>query len=79
MIAKPIPDLITEKEAAKLLGLSTSWMQRKRWEGGGPCYVKFDHAVRYKPSDIEAWIESHANRRSTSDRSLPNQNGGGIK
>lgn len=58
--------LITEKEAATLLGLSPSWMQRKRWEGGGPPFVKFDHAVRYRLRDLEAWIEIHAGHRSTS-------------
>lgn len=59
--------LITEKEAARITGLSIAWFQRKRWEGGGPPYVKFDHAVRYKESDLETWINAHSGRRSTSD------------
>ena len=59
--------LLTEKEAARVTGLSPAWFQRKRWAGDGPPFVKFGHAVRYKESDLEAWIDAHAGRRSTSD------------
>ena len=62
-----VDHLITEKEASKITGLSVAWFQRKRWSGGGPPYVKFDHAVRYKESELAAWIDAHAGRRSTSD------------
>ena len=62
-----IERLLTEKDAAKLTGFSVYWFQRKRWEGGGPPYVKFARAVRYKESDLVAWIEQHAGHRSTSD------------
>lgn len=58
--------LLTEKEAARITGLSVYWFQRKRWEGGGPLYVKFDRAVRYRESDLQQWIDQHAGRRSTS-------------
>ena len=62
------PDrLISEQEVADILGLSKAWCQRKRWEGGGPPYIKFDRAVRYRKSELLAWIEARAGRRSTSD------------
>lgn len=57
--------LLTEKQAAELTGLSVFWFQRKRWEGGGPPFVKFARAVRYKESDLAAWINSYAGRTST--------------
>lgn len=59
--------LLTEKEAAKLTGLSVYWFQRKRWEGGGPPFVKFDRAVRYREADLVAYIDARAGNRSTSD------------
>ena len=62
------PDpLLREKEAAEILTLSVAWCQRKRWEGGGPPYIKFDRAVRYRKSELLAWIEARSGRRSTSD------------
>ena len=60
--------LLTEIEAAPVLGMSRAWLQRKRWEGGGPPYVKYDRAVRYRSSDLIAWIEAHAGQTSTSNQ-----------
>jgi predicted DNA-binding transcriptional regulator AlpA len=51
--------LLHEAQAAKMLGLSSAWLQRKRWEGAGPAYVKHGRAVRYELSAIEDWIASH--------------------
>ena len=58
--------LMKENEAAKYLGMSLSWMQRSRWDGSGPPFVKLNHAVRYRQSDLEAWIEARL-QRSTSE------------
>jgi predicted DNA-binding transcriptional regulator AlpA len=58
--------LLCEKQAAPILGLSVAWLQRKRWEGGGPPYIKYGRAVRYKKSELLAFIEAHS-RRHTSD------------
>jgi predicted DNA-binding transcriptional regulator AlpA len=62
--------LLTEKEASPLVGMSIAWLQRKRWEGGGPPYIKYDHAVRYREADLLAWVDDHANRTSTSEALL---------
>ncbi len=64
--------VLTEKDAAPILGMSVAWLQRKRWEGGGPPYVKFDRAVRYRESDLNAWIKSHL-CRNTSDQGEQNE------
>lgn len=67
-----IPDdpheLLTEYQAAKLLGCSVHKMRRDRWAGGGVQYVKLSDggAVRYRRSDLDARITSRI-RRSTSD------------
>ena len=51
--------LLHETHAAKLLAVSPAWLQRKRWEGDGPAYIRHGRAIRYEHAAIEAWIESH--------------------
>lgn len=58
--------LLNEKQAAPIVGMSRAWLQRKRWEGGGPPYIKYDRAVRYRMEDLLAWVDAHAGRNSTS-------------
>jgi len=60
-------NLVKEQDAATILGMSIAWLQRKRWEGGGPPYVKFDRAVRYRESDLNAWIAARI-CKNTSDQ-----------
>jgi predicted DNA-binding transcriptional regulator AlpA len=51
--------LLSEKEAAELLGFSPRALQNWRTRGGGPRYVKISNrAVRYRPQDLSAWISS---------------------
>ncbi len=58
--------LLTETEAAALLGLKVATLRRWRWAGKGPRFLKLCGAVRYDPVDLEAFI-SEARRTSTSD------------
>jgi len=48
--------LLNQSEAARLLRLSERTLERLRLIGGGPVYVKAGRSVRYRQSDIEAWI-----------------------
>jgi predicted DNA-binding transcriptional regulator AlpA len=48
--------LLTEKEVAALLGVSASWLQKRRVNLLPPAYVKIGAMVRYEPSAIEAFI-----------------------
>ncbi len=57
--------------AARYLGgeekpLSVRTLQRQRSDGTGPAYIKVGRLVRYRKSDLDAWIEAQR-RRSTSD------------
>ena len=61
-----IDRLLSEKKAAEIIGLSEAWFQRKRWQGGGIPYVKIGRAVRYRESDLTAFIDAHAGIQSTS-------------
>jgi len=59
--------LITEAEAAALLGVSPRTMERWRLRrSDGPLFYKMGRAVRYSLSDLKAFRES-SRRRSTSD------------
>lgn len=58
--------LLNQAEVAEFLGLSKAWLERARWAGDGPRYIKFGRAVRYKISDLEKYL-SDRERLSTSD------------
>ena len=51
-----LDQLYNEKETAKLLSLSVKTLQRYRYTGGGPIYIKLGKSVRYKESDIEKYV-----------------------
>lgn len=57
--------LLTPKQAAKLLNLSTSWLAKRRGDGDGPPYVKFRGAIRYRLADLQLWMKARL-RVSTS-------------
>lgn len=51
-------------EAAHYLGLQKTTLEAWRCRGGGPRYVKLGRAVRYRLSDLDAWLDSRV-REST--------------
>jgi predicted DNA-binding transcriptional regulator AlpA len=53
-------------DAAKLLGLSASTLEKYRIDGSGPKFVRLGRAIRYRPSDLNAFLEDNV-RISTSD------------
>lgn len=53
-------------EAAALLRISESTLNKWRLSGFGPRYRRFGRAVRYAEADILAWAETRA-RMSTSE------------
>ncbi len=51
--------LLTTKQAAQILGVSIAFLERDRWEGARVPFVKIgSRAVRYRHSDLLAYIES---------------------
>ena len=59
--------ILRTPETARYVGLSESWLEKQRMEGGGPPYIKLSsRAVGYRLDDLDRWLES---RRvaSTSD------------
>ena len=58
--------LVNEREAARRLSLRVATLRRWRWAGKPPHFVKIGGAVRYDPSDLDAFIKA-GRRTSTSD------------
>jgi len=62
----PLPHLLREAEAARRLGTSVRTLQKWRWNGRGPRFIRLSRAVRYAPADLEAFVAA-GRRTSTSD------------
>jgi excisionase family DNA binding protein len=45
--------LLSQREAARLLGLSTRTLERWRVSGLGPRFIKLGNSVRYRLEEIE--------------------------
>jgi excisionase family DNA binding protein len=60
-------DILTTTEAASYCRLGKPTLERFRISGDGPCYCKLGGAVRYRRTDLDAWLESRLTR-STSDQ-----------
>ena len=60
------PDIFNTPEAATFLRLSKPTLERLRLTGDGPPYCKLGKAVRYRKSDLDAWLASRL-IRSTSE------------
>ena len=50
--------LMTRKEVARYLGLNVNTIQRWHWKGSdAPPFIKIGRSVRYKESEVKAWVE----------------------
>lgn len=47
---------LNTQAAAQRLGLSESTLEKMRVHGRGPLFLKLGRAVRYRESDLQAWI-----------------------
>ena len=50
-------DLINEREVARMLGLSTQSIRRRRYHNKPPIYVKIGKSVRYCKQDVVDFIK----------------------
>jgi len=71
---KPLK-LLKQSEVAEIIRKSEAWLERKRWEGGGPRFMKIGRNVLYRESDLLVWLESQPCISSTSE--FPREKGGG--
>jgi predicted DNA-binding transcriptional regulator AlpA len=61
-----IDPLLDAAEAAKLLGISPSWLAKSRMTGTGPRFIKVGRSVRYARSAVREYLLSRQ-RNSTSE------------
>ena len=52
-----IPELLTPEEVAVVTGLSIDTLAQWRSQRRGLPYLKIGRAVRYDPSDVQAYLE----------------------
>jgi predicted DNA-binding transcriptional regulator AlpA len=50
---------LTERDAARIDGLSVSWHRTARMRGIGPPYIRIGRTIRYRRADLERWLASH--------------------
>jgi len=50
--------LLRTADAARRLGVSSSFLEKARVNGSGPSYVKSGRAVAYRDVDMDAWVAS---------------------
>lgn len=60
--------LLRTAEAARVLGLSRSWLEKLRLTGDGPPFVRIGtRAVAYWSDDLLRWAEARPRYNSTSE------------
>lgn len=52
-------EFFTEEELAKMFKCSKSHIQRERYEGRGPTYIKHGRRILYPKSMVRAYIEDN--------------------
>lgn len=54
--------LLNEYDVARITDLSVASVRRWRLLRQGPKYIKIGASVRYRPKDVESWIDTQASR-----------------
>jgi hypothetical protein len=54
---------LTESAAAEYIGMSVQYLRLSRMRGASKCtsappFIRMGKAIRYLPSDLDAWLES---------------------
>lgn len=59
-----VPELVTTKEAAKILGRSPATMKRWRYLGIGPAWIEISGRVSYERKTLLEFIQQHTKKPS---------------
>ena len=52
--------LLKEAQAAELLGVSQSWLQKRRVRRQSPKHIRLGGSIRYRMADLETFIEEQS-------------------
>ena len=61
---EPFAPLLTPEEVAGVLRIPVATLHKWSYEGSGPALVKVGRHLRYRPGDLEAWIEAQRKEAS---------------
>ncbi len=64
----PDTSLFNQIVVSHIRDCSTATMERDRWSGGGIPYIKIGRAVKYRKSDVLAWLAQYLAQNSTSEK-----------
>ena len=57
------PHSLTEPDAASYIGMSTAWLRQDRCRAAddrrGPAFIRVDRAIRYRLTDLDAFLNAH--------------------
>ena len=59
--------LFPQPTLVAITGLSSAYFERARWAGQGPSFIKLGRLVRYRKSDVLAWLNQHPTVASTTE------------
>lgn len=62
---EPSDPTCDERAVAQLFDCSVKTVQKWRQTGRGPTYVKVGRLVRYRQSDLQAWLDQQARTNTT--------------
>lgn len=58
-------DILNTQEAAEYVRLGKPTLERFRITGAGPTYCQLGRAVRYRKTDLDAWLETRLTRSTS--------------
>jgi hypothetical protein len=62
-----LDQLLSDRDVEKITGRARSTLQKDRVAGTGIPFVRLGRLVRYRPSDLSAFLDALPSRRSTSE------------
>jgi len=67
----PVFDLLTPEEAAELIRIETDTLNKWRFEGRGPRFIKLGSSVRYRRSDLATYLDQQTYSKSPGRKCRP--------
>ena len=65
-----VQEVLNERQVQELYGFSIPYLRRARREKRGPRFLKLGKLVRYRRSDIEAYLNAHSVETATNQPSV---------
>lgn len=50
---------VSEPQASRYIRMSVPWLRQQRMRGRGPAYVRIGRSIRYRLSDLDAYLAAH--------------------